>query len=420
MSNSKLIKFKGKEYSVALDWQDFVGKKNVVRNKIKDSLKKKKHDGYGVKIEQDKNRVQVGFSNKEAKGVPSLAKFLASKEDFRNTLVLLNFDEDQFWMCGITKNGLIENGSDTLYDKEEFLIAVTGYVTLLDDDEKFKILIADCDADLMESLIGDDISAFSVVVFDENEDLSGSSKLAEVEQVYNASVDLVKDIATVALLGAVLTSGYFFVFLEDPLYNQIVDSNISEAFYENKSGYESFLKKQNKKLSNSYETVAKKEILEVHSSAYSNSELYNNIKDVSYAFPIYLVEWELENVSYNNINDEYFRVSYKRIANSYGNTPELKNNLDEIIKKNGFKDYSYHSPSNKGDRLFINIKFKNKKDLNLTANANQNEINKKLKKLERELENLTSGIEELENDVMAFSFMEKRFGSSLEEKETEI
>ena len=168
MDKSKLVKFKGNDFGVGLDWQEFVGKKSVVRNKIKDTLKKKKHDGFGVKIEQDKSRVQVGFSNKDSKGAPSLAKFLAGKEEFRNSLVLINFDEEQFWMCSITKAGLIENGSDVVHDRDEFMSAVSAYVTLLDDDENFKIMIIEDDADLMESLIGDDISTFNVELFDDS------------------------------------------------------------------------------------------------------------------------------------------------------------------------------------------------------------------------------------------------------------
>lgn len=422
MSKSKLIKFKGKDFGVALDWQEFVGKKNVVRNKIKDTLKKKKHDGFGVKIEQDKSRMQVGFSNKELKGIPSLAKFLASKEEFQNSLVLLNFDDDLFWMCGITKTGLIESGSDSLYDKDEFISAVSGYVTLLDDEEEKKIMIAENDADLLEALIGDDVVGCNVEIFDEDEVLSGTLKNAEIELVFNAKVDMIKQLSTLGLMGAVLTSGYFFVYLEDPLYNKIVQSEISEGFYEEKSGYEQFLKDQDKKLSNSYEMVAKKEIWQKFNSAYTNKDIFNYIDELSLMFPIYLVEWELEDITFNDVSDEYFRISYKRIPNSYGNTQELKESVNSIMKNNGIDSskYSFQNPSVSGDRLFVNIKFKEEQILQLTDGTNQKEATKNLAKLQKTLTSLTSSIQELESEVMEFSFMDKRFGNSLKDKEEEI
>lgn len=420
MSNDSIIKLGGKEFGVMLDWLEIVGKKNIVRSKIKENLKKKKADGFGVKIEHFKDSVQVGFSNRNLKNKPSLAKFLSGKEEFRNALILLSTDDEEFWMCSIAKNGYIEQGSDNIYeDKETFIEAVRNYVTLLADDD-FKIVLSDSDKDLMETLIGDEISGFEIEAFDEKELFSESTKSAEINLIYNGSVDVIKQLSTLGLIGVIATSGYFFVFLEDPLYKNIIDQEVSNSFYQDKSSYEKFIKEQDKKLSNSYEKIAKKEILESRLTAYNKNELYKNIQNLQKIFPLYLVEWEIESISYNNDVNETFSVVYKKIKDSFGNTEELKASVNKILNQYGIKDPIFRKKSADGDLMSVNLSFKKKADLKLNQNQDQSKINDKVKDLEKEVDNYHKAIEDIEFEVSEFSFMDKRFGSSLVDKEQEI
>ena len=430
MSKNKIINFKGNDYNVGVDWILHDGNKNIVRNKIKDTLKLKKYDGYGSKIDNDKKSIQIGYSNKDAKGTISLAKFLASKKEFSNSLVLLKFgdefSDERYWMCAITKDGFIENGSDSLYSKDDFVTAVNSYVTLLNISDDYKIMIPDVDTYHMNEIVGDDLDGFKIMKFDADEALSGSTKGFTIDLVYSAKMETFRQITMLGLLGAVATSSYFFVYLENDLYHEIVGQKISSPYYDSKSAYTNFVKKQDKKLAKSYKNEAKKEILKEQIKTYSNKEVHQYISDLSEMFPLFLVEWELTDVSYKNLKNESgeyvenFSVFYSRISDSYGNTPQFKKYASNILKSNNINDYKFINTSKSVDKVEISLNFKDRPVFNIESENIQKNVKDNIKQLEKELKSYTNEIDAIESDTVELSFFDKRFGGELNNKKNEI
>lgn len=421
MSNNecKVIQYKGNEFAIGLTWQGFVGKnKSIIRSKIKDVAHRKKYDGFGVKIEEDKNSILIGFANKASKGKPSLAKIFASSDEYKNSLILIKLDDDKYWVCSITEKGTVVSGYDIIYTEDEFVEATSSYLAI-NSDSDFKIFIDDDDLVEIESLI--DIEDFNVLSLSVEETLSGSHKNSEVDLVFNASADTLKQLGTVVLTGALLTCGYFFVYLEDNLYTAIVEQEVSGGYYGNLSKYKKFVKTQEKEINSASVVNAKKELVQIHNTTYDKDEVVSYIKQIFNDFPMYLVEWEFNDINYvNNNNSEFFRLAYKRIDHSYGYKEEFERKISEVLKDKGYHNFNFGYPSKKGDVIFINLAFKEKKELDAAEHIDKSKINENVLKLEKEMKKAQTKIESLESEVMELSFFNKRFGSSLSEYESDI
>lgn len=433
MSKSELIKFKGGDYVVGLNWESVYGKnKSVIRTKIKEIIHKKKFDGFGVKIDpaksqsqnsSEKTPLQIGFSEKKYKGEPSLAKIFAAKDEFKNSLVLLKLDdvgsdnEQRFWSCSITETGLIEGGFDEIHNLESFMDNINNHLAVI-DDENLKIYLPKDEEDTFSELI--DFEDFNVISFSPELILSEYGKDVEIDLIYNASAETLKQLGVLALTGSLLTCGYFFVYMENDLYSSILEQEVSSPFHMKLSKYNKFVKGQDKELNTTSVLTAKKELLEIHNVAYNKEDIINYFNQLFNDFPIYLVEWQLNNIEYVNNGQEFFRLSYQRIPNSFGYKDEFESEIKDILKNKNYKKYNFGYPNTSGDVIFINISFKDKKELNLSSDNGKREVQENIISIEKEIKKIKSEIETLESQAMDLSFFDKRFGSALSDLRNEI
>lgn len=432
MEKSKIVKYKGNEYTVGLAWKEINGDKpSVIRGRIKDTISRQKYDGFGTKIEANKTKVQIGFSNKKAKGIPSLAKIFASQDDFKDSIVIVKIQKDLFWTVGITEEGLIVAGQDSLYSTTDFIDTIGAELQLADD---LNIFIADDCVEEVTELLSESLADVDASSFDIDLALSGNHKNEEIDLVYNKTVDsLVQGGATLGF-AVVATLGYFYVIKEDPTYGIItgevdIDSGevpLTEKFMIDHNKFKKNLKKSNKSTTidaGSVEVLAKTEILKERNATYDNKEIFDNIQRIFNMFSIYLVEWEFESIKYQNIGSEYFTIKYSRIKDSYGFKKQLEEEVAKIMTMNniGSDQYRLSYGNTTGDILLINLQFKKPKAFNLNqgeiteedTDKQKNEYAKKLKKIE-------NNILSYQDDVMNFGFFDKRFGSKLSEYEDSI
>ena len=421
MKDYKLIQYKGFEFCTDLDWHEYNGQKSAIKLKIQQEVKKHKGDAFGVKIDHVKELTQIGYAPKEYKGVPSLAKMFTNNKKFKSSLVIIKLSDDTFWMCGLNADGQIVVSTDKVYAKDEFVENFASYASI--DNENLKIIIAEENDFEIQELLADELLEINVQTFDQDEFFSGSKKKMEVELVYNSSLEKIKQAGVLGAGAVALVSSYFFVYLEDPLYNEIINQEISAPFYSAKSSYDRFLKKQESDLSNAYELRAKIEILSDHHTDYTNVEIYDGMKMLGNIFPWFLVEWELGDIKYSNSNGSVFKVEYKRIESSYGNIPEIRSKIDKILAANNITDYTLQTLSPQGNDISININLKKIEASGydkLKGNFDQSEINNKIRELEAKTKKSRSRIENLEFETTEFSFFDKRFGSALSDRVSEI
>lgn len=425
MDKSKIVKYKGNDYAVGLIWKEINGEKpSVIRGRLRDTINRQKYDGFGVKIEAQKTKIQVGFSSKKAKGIRSLAHVFAGKDEFKGSIIIAKIKDDLFWTVGITQEGFITAGQDNLYSTSDFIDTIGGELQLGDDVNLF--IAEDC-IDEVEDLLINSLDDIEVNSFDIDITLSGSLKASEIGSVYNKTIDTLMQGAVFAATGAALTLGYMYVYKENPLYNQIIDEEISESFMVKYGAHKKALKKK-KKSSNidqaGMEVMAKTEILKSRNATYSNDDILNYIDDLFNMFSVYLVEWELESISFqNSANAEYFTIKYSRISDSYGFKQQLEDEISKIFEKKGIakSQYSLGYGSSKGDVLLVNVQFKAAKEFVLgQGEVNQDEFAAEKDKLNKKLEKVKKTIGAYQDSAIDLGFFDKRFGGTLSDMETSI
>jgi hypothetical protein len=425
MEKSEIKKYKGNDYVIGLTWKEISGKKaGIVRSKIKETISRHKLDGFGVKIEEDKTNIQIGFSNKKAKGVPSLAKIFASKEKFRNSLIALRIskpeDKEQlFWSVGITEDGFIAAGQDRLYTEDEFIDVIGSELQLSDGETHF--YVADDSREVIEELLIESIDNVEIFDFDPDAELAGSGKIKDVQidLVYNKSVDTVKN--GVTFLAVVMTLGlaYQYLYNEDPMYHEITGSDMTNNFSKQFTKLKKEIKKSKKKQEvdvENIEVLAKTEILANRTSIYNNEEIFDGIKMLFDTFPVYLVEWELVDVRYINRSKETFRISYKRIQDSYGYKEEIEQELAKILKAYNLTNYYISYPNPSGDFLYLDINFKNPSDVEkqeVLRGFSKEDLDAEKLVIFDKLEKANKRISGIKNETSSLGFYDKRFGDEL-------
>lgn len=423
MDKSKVVNYQGRDFAIGLVWKEFSGSKpSILKNKIKESVHRGKFDGYGAKIDIDKSKVQVGFSSKAAKDIPSLALAFAKQEEYRGSLVLAKIDENQYWAVSITEDGLIVSGYDIIYTKEIFVETISEFLEF--EDESVSVFIASDSSNEIQNILASSFSNLdSVNTFDIDDLISVLNKSMNIVQVYNPAIDTIKQLSTLALTVAAMVGGYFFVFKEDPKYEEITTNVISDNF---RSKYSKLKKdeKRNKKQQideSSYVNIAKSELISKRNTAYENEDIIFFFNKLFNDFPLYLVEWELNDIHYRGENNEYFSITYKRIENSFGFRDQLESELVKLLKSSGYERYSFNYPSKSGDVVEIRIAFKDKKSIaNTSDTINNDELSKRTKEIKDELENILKVISKVEDRGLELGFFDKRYGGALEEIESDI
>lgn len=423
MDKSKVINYQGRDFAIGLKWKEITGSKpNILKNKTKELVHRGKLDGYGAKIEIDKTKIQIGFSSKKAKDVPSLAKVFAEQERYHGTLVLAKISSDEFWAVSITEDGLIVSGYDVTYNESTFVDTISEFLEF--EDESISIFIAEDSKEEIIQLLGSSIPDLdSVESFDIDDLIASVNKSSEIFQVYNPSVDTIKQLSTLALTVSAMVGGYFFIYKEDPRFEEITTGLVSDSFRSSYSKYNKDQKKSKKSKvdTSSYVNVAKTELLEIHNTAYTNLDIINYFEQIFNDFPLYLVEWELNDIHFNGSNKEFFSVTYKRIENSFGYREQVEEELSKLLKKNGYDRYSFAYPSNNGNVVEVRLAFKDKKALNLGNNTvDKSELDERKLEIEEKLKKINSKISSLEEEALSLSFFDKRYGEALDDLQYSI
>lgn len=447
MDKSKVIDYKGSRFVVGLDWKEFsASKPKIIKNKIKTTVARNKYDGFGVKISADKTKEQIGFSNKKNKGISSFAKVFANNSDFYGSLVICKISNKEYWTVSITEDGFIVTGQDSFYNEDDFVETVGDFLQI--EGDKINVFVVEDYFDEVEELLVDYIEDTELQSFDVDVAIANGIKSTEVEQVYNASADNLKQLGMLGATAALAAVGYFYIYQENATYHEIVNEEYSQEFKSDYSKFVRGIKKKNKgKKASPTDTKslikqAKTDISEAHMTTYSNEEIFNEMDFLFNNFPLYLVEWELIDINYINTgSSESFRISYKRIPNSFGFKSQFEEEINKILTSGDFGKYQISYPDVKADTAFIDFSFKSNfrqaeiarlekiaKDKAEEQNSNSKKKKKKKKKAEvltnaeykKKLEKVKKKIEQVEYDTMELGFFDKRFGSVLEDNEAMI
>ncbi len=423
MDKSKVVNYQGREFAIGLNWKEISGSKpSILKNKIKELVHRGKYDGFGAKIDFDKTKIQVGFSNRKAKDIPSLALAFANQERYHGTLVLAKISDSEYWAVSITEEGFIVSGYDIIYNEDNFVETISEFLEF--EDDSVSIFIAEDSEDDIKSLLSDSISDLDgIQIFDIDDLLSDISKSANIVQVYNPSVDTIKQLSTLALTVAAMVGGYFFVYKEDARYEEVTTGTISDGF---RGKYSKFKKTQKKSKktnvdASSYVNVAKSELLNLRNTAYSNEDIVGFMEQIFDDFPLYLVEWELNDIHYNGENNEYFSISYKRIEQSFGYREQFENEVSKLLKDKGYDRYRFSYPSNSGNIVEIRLAFKTKAALNIGSDSfDKDELTERTSQIQNELTEIAKEIAKIEEDAMEIGFYDKRYGEVLSDYEDQI
>lgn len=427
MEKSKIIDYKGSQFVVGLEWREFSAPKSkIIKNKIRSAVTRYKYDGFGVKIVVDKTKEQLGFSNKKNKGTVSLAKLFASQEDFKNSLVILKLDNKEYWTVSITEDSMIVTGQDAFYNEEDFVETIGDFLQI--EGDNVNVFIAEDNLEEIEGLLIDYAEDIKFRTFDTDLVLSGNQKNNEIEMVYNSSIDNLKQLGLLSATVVLSAVGYLYVYQESDQYYKITEQEISQNFLMQYSKFLKEAKKGNKPVDTaSLIDNAKQELINIHTTTYSNEDIIDSMNKLFGDFPLYLVEWELVDLVFlNDGRNETFRMSYKRIPNSYGYKSQFEEEILKILKSEKYNKYNISYPDTKGDLAFLTFSFKDKVEpKNLLEDNNESKNKKVVKKsttadYKQKLTKIRKNIENIESSVYDFGFVDKRFGSALEEKEDEI
>ncbi len=428
MEKSKIIDYKGSQFVVGLEWREFSAPKSkIIKNKIRSAVTRYKYDGFGVRIVVDKTKEQLGFSNKKNKGTVSLAKLFASQEDFKNSLVILKLDNKEYWTVSITEDSMIVTGQDAFYNEEDFVETIGDFLQI--EGDNVNVFIAEDNLEEIENLLIDYAEDIEFKTFDTDLVFSGSQKTNEIEMVYNSSIDNLKQLGMLSATVVLSAVGYLYVYQESDQYYKITEQEISQNFLMQYSKFLKDAKKGNKPVDTaSLIDNAKKELIDIHTTTYSNEEIIIYMNKLFGDFPLYLVEWELVDLVFlNDGNNETFRMSYKRIPNSYGYKSQFEEEILKILKDSRYSKYNISYPDTKGDLAFLTFSFKDKvrPETLVEKEDSKNKKKKKAKKsttedYKQKLTKIRKNIENIESSVYDFGFVDKRFGSALDEKEDEI
>tara|TARA_Y100000588_G_scaffold341918_1_gene386310 strand:+ start:7270 stop:9012 length:1743 start_codon:yes stop_codon:yes gene_type:complete len=438
MDKSKVIDYKGSRFVVGLDWKEFsASKPKIIKNKIKTAVARNKYDGFGVRISTDKTKEQIGFSKRKNKGISSFAKVFANNADFYGSLVICKISNEEYWTVSITEDGFIVTGQDSFYNEDDFVETVGDFLQI--EGDKINVFVVEDYFDEIEELLVDYIEDTELQSFDVDIAISNGIKSTEIEQVYNPSIDNLKQIGMLGATAALATVGYFYVYQESPMYNEIINEEYSQTFTSQYAKFIRGMKQTNVKAPTDTKSLikeAKKDITKSHMTTYSNEEIFNQMNYLFKNFPLYLVEWELIDINYINTGSaENFRISYNRIPNSFGFKSQFEEEIKKILATNDHGEYQITYPDIKADTAFITFTFKpdfrklelakiaEKEKTNIKAAKNEdNKKNKSLTKEEykQELEMIKNKIQEVEYQTMELGFFDKRFGSKLEDQSEKI
>lgn len=419
MKDIHSIDIEGNTYAVGLAWEEVsYTKTSNLNNDIK-SLAKKKNNDLGCKILQS-NRKQIGFAKSNNKG-QTVAACLVTKY-LKDVLYVKKINNADYWACYVDTEGLIANGKEGVFDE-------SGLLDIIDDLKMVGSLTIAC-SEIDKKDLFEDEEDFEVKVLEFKDIISSVKRTSDdtVGLLYKER-NIVKLGGTAAVLVIALGAGYYFLYNEDPLYTEITNQELSTPLAMKQDKLDKAIKANKEAVMNEKALNAGKKMLleKVETNIYTKEEIYNNLKKMSEVYPFYLNEWELDSLQYikaENNSDVKFSVVYKRITSSLGYYSEIHENVTKLTKEklNPLKMVAYPGDLN-NDIIIIDLYFKEplKIETAISEEDKLKEIARKTAETQKKIENIKEAVASVELKVsQEFGFIQKRFGSSLQDAADEI
>ena len=421
MKDISNIKINDIDYAVGLDWEVI---ENVSKKDLEDQLNakaKSKNKDYGCIIKKEDGTIEVGFAKQNVKGLTSLAA-IVSKE-LKEVLFIKKINNVDNWICNLDSRGLVIDGKEGVFSDKDLL-------ELIDDLELLGKISIVCSKQDHEVIFDTGFEHINFTHIDLEDIIERNKKTIDdnINLIIRTST-LKKNLITLIILGTVLGSGGYYIFTDSQTYLDIVNQELSAPLDSKDKKFKKMIKENQAKLAAKMSMNAGKKMLleKIESNIYTKKEIYSYIKDLYEVYPLFFYEWQLDNIQYvksEDNRDVKFSVVYKRIENSVGYYNEIKEKSLELANKN-FKLYNVVAyPGDLGNNIII-IDHYFKKPLELKQNASEQEqleqLEKDIKDAERDIKRVRDYIGEVEFRVSnELSFIDKKFGSAVEEAAEEI
>lgn len=427
------VKIDGNEYAINLDWIEVKKTDNLSNIKKRES----KLRGNNTVSFDSNNNTFIGFAEKNQIEKISLATATALYE--KDAIYIYRLDSiDKFWLNYVTADGRLgASMSDVIVDAEKVVDIISELLIIFSGDSANKLKIYSTN-ETIEELQGslDEAERYRIFgdnrvliqTFDINSIVSGKgSLLSRIETTKGGgSTSAVKIISYVAGLLVVGAGSYLFISEPPEEYESLVNGEYSSDVATQESNLEKSIKSKTSLFVESKITsdIKRNFIDAVDSNIYDLPEIIDYIEMLSVTFPTYLVEWEVKDISFVKNEDLSidYKIPYSRIKDSFGIYNEAESSVKTII--DSIDNFSYKiEPTDIGrNSLLLSIKFKEdykEKEKDSIDEVMEN-IKKSTSKIDAKLSSTKNKVKTIENDAMDFSFLDKRFGSSLNEAINEV
>lgn len=420
---TKIITIDGVKCVVGLEWEGIsTTKQSSINGEIK-ILSKKRNKNFGCKIVKDRIE-QIGFADSSHKGILAPAVILA--KNYTDVVYFKKVDDSHYWLCVINPQGNVLPDKEGLFDFD-------SVVEILEELEMFGSVKILCSKSEKEDFYPEDADLEEDApelefVFVEFKSILKNTKRDSEEKIHELITQsaLLKNLITFSGLSIVSFLVYYFIIQTNPLYKQIINQEISEEIFLIDSSLNTYLKQNEENILNKkIIDEGKIEFLkEIESNIYSKNELSNNISELINSFPDFLVEWQRHSVEFKKYSDysSAFIVNYIKINGSNGYLEQIKEELLKISNSLNVHNVKFMVNDLEGSTVSLVIEYNQKhNNSELIKSFESSDLMKEKDKSVVEFQKIKDEVSLLEFRVEdEFSFIQKRFGSSLSEAEDEI
>lgn len=414
------IPIDGVDYAVGLEWEEIIITKSTnINNEIKSVAKRKNKDS-GCKISTD-SKIQIGLSRPNTKNMPVAACFVSKA--LKDTLFVMKVNNIDNWVCYVNSEGLVVDGREGIFGREQL-------IDLIDELSILGTLKIACSETDKEEIFSDDGLDYDFNFITIQEILELHKRTSDdVVGLLVKEGSIIRKLLYGAVLCGVAGAGYYLFFVEDQLYLDVINQELSIPLNAKEKDFQKVYNDNQAKIAESIYQNSGKFILreKVESNIYSKQEIYQYMKDLYESYPLYFYEWEFDSIQFVKSEDNKdikFSVVYKRIANSIGYYSEIKDKAIELAKSK-FTLYNITAYPGDLDNNIIIIDHYFKKPAELKTNQSEMEIMNKLdkekKKAEKQIDDIKTRISDTEYRVSTETgFFAKKFGSAVQDAADEI
>lgn len=422
MKDISTIKINDIDYAVGLEWEEITkgsSHKNL-EEKIRQKAKERNRE-LGCILKKEDGLIQIGFGKQNTKGLVSIAA-IVSKE-IKDALFVKKINNIDNWICYVDSKGLIIDRKEGVFSDNELL-------DIIDELQMISDLTVYCSEEDKNNLFREGFDNLNVLNISIEDIIERNKKTSDdtINLIVSKS-NLKKNIITIGIISAILGGGYYFLFTDDQMYLDIVNQELSSPISQKEKQFNKTVKENQAKVEAVIARNAGKKMLleKVETNIYSKEEIYKNIQKLYEVYPLYFFEWQLDNIQFVKSEDNKdikFSVVYKRIEDSIGYYNEIKEKSLELANKS-FKLYNVVAyPGDLANNIII-IDHYFKKPVEIKSGESEQEkiakLEKEAKDAERQIKRIKDNISEIEYRISnETSFIDKKFGSAVEEAAEEI